>query len=582
MTDDRTREHAGAPPRHVLASAGWRRQGARCVSDEEVRLGPARRRSCHDGTVSNGENPGGLPGALHDLGAREDWIDFDLLVGVFGGITEVRPAWLRLANAEGRPIVETGRPPADPSAIATAEVRAGSEMLGLVSVAGAEAGPLAGLIAEVLARAAYREVEIESLTRDLLDKYEEVTLLLDLSRVFTADLDETALCAAALGMARDALGPEAAWVALAPDGGASLAVLATFGPEAPVDALGPLGGGIMDVVAVDRKPLILHPGEPRAAAVSRWSGTSGVLGVALATEADGGVDGAIVATGDETRRFTAGESRLVGTIASQLGIAVRNHRMLAAARQAERVQQELDIAANIQLGLLPREPPAFPAGELAGRCVPAASIGGDYYDLLVDHEGRLALLIADVAGHSISSALMMTLARGVLRREILAGHAPHEVLAATNATLHDDLAGAGLFITIFCARLDPATGILEYANGGQTLPLLRRADGTVLELDAEGMPAGFLPDAEYDAESVPFGPGDSLLLVTDGVVEARGSDGELFGEARLRELVAGHAGGAAALADDVFAAVGRWMGTQPQTDDVTLVALAGRQPPRTG
>jgi sigma-B regulation protein RsbU (phosphoserine phosphatase) len=177
---------------------------------------------------------------------------------------------------------------------------------------------------------------------------------------------------------------------------------------------------------------------------------------------------------------------------------------------------------------------------------------------------------------------MMTLARGVLRREILVGHAPHEVLAATNATLHDDLAGAGLFITIFCARLDPATGILEYANAGQTLPLLRRADGTVQELDAEGMPAGFLPDVEYDAGSTPFGPDDRLLLVTDGVVEARGDDGEFFGEARLHDLVAGHAGGAAALVDDVFSAVGAWMGTQPQTDDVTLVALAGRQVPAAG
>jgi sigma-B regulation protein RsbU (phosphoserine phosphatase) len=104
--------------------------------------------------------------------------------------------------------------------------------------------------------------------------------------------------------------------------------------------------------------------------------------------------------------------------------------------------------------------------------------------------------------------------------------------------------------------------------------VLARSDGTVQELDAEGFPAGFLPGAPYELGRTTFGAGDRLLLMTDGVVEARGTDGDMFGEQRVLDLVAGHRGGARALVDDVFAEARAWMGGRPQADDVTLVAVA--------
>ncbi len=512
-----------------------------------------------------------------------EWLDVELVFGLFAAIADPRPTWLRLVDADARVIVELGPPPIGQDAIASAEVRVGTELLGTICIAvedGAadhETGGamLAEVVARILTDAAYHEVELESLTTELMDKYEEVTLLHDLTRAFRPDLDVDALCAVALEKAVEAMAPDTAWVAVAPDDIAPLVVTASYRPGPEVGLVVPRGGGVAGILAARRETLLLHPGDPRPASVAAWADESrALLGVPLAVEEDGEVDGAIVVVAGPSRRFTAGEGRLLGTIANGLGAAVRDQRRLAALRDAERVQQELDIAASIQLGLLPREPPVFEAGDLAGLCVPAASVGGDYYDLYVDQEGRLAMVIADVAGHSISSALMMTAARAVLRRELLAGSDPSAVLDATNTTLHDDLAGAGLFITIFCARFDPRTGILEYANGGQTLPVLARSDGTVQELDAEGFPAGFLPGAPYELGRTTFGAGDRLLLMTDGVVEARGTDGDMFGEQRVLDLVAGHRGGARALVDDVFAEARAWMGGRPQADDVTLVAVA--------
>jgi serine phosphatase RsbU (regulator of sigma subunit) len=242
--------------------------------------------------------------------------------------------------------------------------------------------------------------------------------------------------------------------------------------------------------------------------------------------------------------------------------------------QQRELESEVRMAADIQRGLLPAEPPSVPGAELAGWCLPAANVGGDYYDMLVDADGRLNLLVADVAGHSIGSALLMAMARSVLRREVALGAGPAEVLAETNRAMYGDLVNAGLFITIFCARFDPADGTLEYANAGHNPPLLRRAaTRESVELDADGAAIGFLEDLPFEEKTDRLEPGDTLLLYTDGVIEAPGVDGTMFGEERLAELVEELDAGAEALVQAVVASVGDHSGGATQHDDVTVVAL---------
>jgi serine phosphatase RsbU (regulator of sigma subunit) len=269
-------------------------------------------------------------------------------------------------------------------------------------------------------------------------------------------------------------------------------------------------------------------------------------------------------------RFTAGDAKLATAVATQLAAALYTSRLVESLRAAEAVRREVEIAAGIQRALLPERPPDLPGAELAALCVPAANVGGDYYDLLVDEEGRLSVVIADVAGHSVGSALMMAMARSVLRRELASDADPAAVLRATNTALFDDLARAGLFITAFCAQFDPASGALEYANAGHNPPLLRRAaNGETRELDADGVALGILRDAEFEHGSAALGPGDVVLLYTDGVTEAAGADGQ-FGEERLRAALGDMPAGE--LVDAVYAAVRAYAG-DARGDDVTLVAL---------
>jgi serine phosphatase RsbU (regulator of sigma subunit) len=248
------------------------------------------------------------------------------------------------------------------------------------------------------------------------------------------------------------------------------------------------------------------------------------------------------------------------------------HRRIVA--QQRELQSEVAMAAGIQKGLLPSAPPELAGCDLAGLCLPAANVGGDYYDLLVDEEGRLVVLIADVAGHSIGSALLMAMARSVLRREVAVGASPGAVLGATNAAMFGDLVNAGLFITMFCARYDPAEGGLTYANAGHNPPVLAPADGTPQELDADGAAIGFLEDVDFEERTVTVEPGGSVLFFTDGAIEALGTGAEQFGEQRLTDLVVtmGPAG-ADTLVNTIVTTLNDFTGGAAQGDDITLVAL---------
>jgi len=248
------------------------------------------------------------------------------------------------------------------------------------------------------------------------------------------------------------------------------------------------------------------------------------------------------------------------------------HRQIV--EQQRELESEVAMAAGIQMGLLPTGPPDIAGTDLAGLCLPAANVGGDYYDYMPTGDGRLVLLIADVAGHSIGSALLMAMARSVLRREVAGGAAPGDVLGATNEAMFGDLVNAGLFITMFCAVYEPETARLTYANAGHNPPVLARVSGETIELDGDGAAIGFLEHVDFEELTVDLGPGDCLLLYTDGVNEAVNPADEQFGEERLAETVSALApAGSAAVIDGIVEALNDFTGGGHQRDDITLVAL---------
>ena len=238
------------------------------------------------------------------------------------------------------------------------------------------------------------------------------------------------------------------------------------------------------------------------------------------------------------------------------------------------ILKELEIAKQIQLSLLPPSPPPLPGIDCAGRCVSATHIGGDYYDIFLNGD-EVALVMADVSGHSVGAALIMVETRSVLRAQLQTLHGPAEILTALNNLLHEDLSRAELFITMSYLSYHTQTGRLRYTNAGHPPPVLYRASGeTFLELDAEGLIIGVKRDVEFEERTLGIEHGDLLLLYTDGIIEAEGPGGELFGTRRLRTILAReHRKPACEIISAVLAAVRAFSGANSFKDDISMLVL---------
>ncbi len=249
-------------------------------------------------------------------------------------------------------------------------------------------------------------------------------------------------------------------------------------------------------------------------------------------------------------------------------------------RHAEEERHELEIAKQIQLSLLPKKPLRLPGLEIAGVCVPATHVGGDYFDY-IPHDGKVDLVIADVSGHSVGAALLMAEMRSTLKAELRRNRdgqpAPGtgELLSALNDVLYGDLDGADLFITMFYLRYDLASGKLSYANAGHNRALLlSRNVRACTQLDADGLILGVHNEVRFEEKSLMLESGDCLLLYTDGVVEARDGLGEFFGLSRLCHLVGVHRGLAPeAMLQALLEELRRFRGKGAFEDDISMVAL---------
>ena len=236
--------------------------------------------------------------------------------------------------------------------------------------------------------------------------------------------------------------------------------------------------------------------------------------------------------------FTGEFLELFSSLAGQVGVAFRNAEQTADLIAAKEQQRELEIAKNIQLSLLPTSIPDITGIRLGGICIPAKEVGGDYYDYLCHDNGRLDLVIADVSGHNVGAALIMSEARTMIRSRSGKFSKPDELLRELNQFLYEDLTKAELFITLFYLQYQPDTRVVEYASAGHSPTLLWQAtQGQCLRLDPEGLIVGVKKDFIYEKDSYRLASGDVMILYTDGLIEAENEQNELFGDERLAELL---------------------------------------------
>jgi sigma-B regulation protein RsbU (phosphoserine phosphatase) len=236
----------------------------------------------------------------------------------------------------------------------------------------------------------------------------------------------------------------------------------------------------------------------------------------------------------------------------------------------------------VQSSLLPRETPQVAGWEFAARWKPARQVSGDFYDFLSLDGGQLGLVLGDVSDKGMPAALFMALSRSIIRASL--GHAPSpaEAITRANRLICADASG-GMFVTLFCALLDPGTGEFTYVNAGHNPPLLCQAGGGAegerpVKLTRTGMALGVLDDALFEQRTVVLSPGDFALLYTDGVTDAMGTRDQPFGLERLERAAVEHRDASApGILDALTAGLDEHIGASAQFDDIAAM-VAKRLP----
>jgi phosphoserine phosphatase RsbU/P len=274
---------------------------------------------------------------------------------------------------------------------------------------------------------------------------------------------------------------------------------------------------------------------------------------------------------DSSRRFMREDLELLTVLANVAAIRIEGQRLQETEAARRRLAEELAQAAEIQRQFLPVAPPDVRGLALAGHSVSCRAVGGDYYDYLRHAGGRVGVLIADVCGKGLPAALLMMGFQA--RVQVLAEEceAPAELARKLNRGL-----SAGRteqpFVSFFFVSVDPASGQLRYCNAGHNPPILLREGGDAELLKKGGPVLGILPEAQHAEGTAVLGPGDVLLLYSDGLTEAAAPDGQEFGEDRLLALLREERHlSVAELSSRISDAVQRWMAGTPAADDITFV-----------
>jgi serine phosphatase RsbU (regulator of sigma subunit) len=265
---------------------------------------------------------------------------------------------------------------------------------------------------------------------------------------------------------------------------------------------------------------------------------------------------------------------LLTTVAFQISVVLENAILHEAALRERSLEIELKLAHQIQVDLLPSEPPRIAGYEFFDYYAPAKYVGGDYYDYLPLAGGRLALVVGDVSGKGVPAALLMVKVASELEASLATERDPVQVLNQVNQRF-SRRNPEGTFVTMVLAVLDLSAHQMSIVNAGHLRPLLRRPDGSVVEIgDAEaGLPLGVVPNSLYAQTRLDIQLGDALVLVSDGITEAQSAGRGQYGQRRLLAQLQTPAGSATDIGRRIIHDVDRFVGQHPQSDDRCLLCL---------
>ncbi|MGB8656774.1 MAG: GAF domain-containing SpoIIE family protein phosphatase [Candidatus Zixiibacteriota bacterium] len=272
-------------------------------------------------------------------------------------------------------------------------------------------------------------------------------------------------------------------------------------------------------------------------------------------------------------RYSYEDITLLGVLANQMVIAMSNARLYQESLEKQRLEEELGLARQIQLGLLPKFCPKSEYFELSAHIHPATQVGGDYYDFLYSDSGSVGIAIADASGKGIPAALLISLVHASLRAEVKNRLSPPSILSNINDLIFSSTSSEK-FATMFYGELHPTERRLSYCNAGHNYPLVIRQDGSVEFLDKGGMILGAFAETIYEGAEVILRKNDTLFFYSDGLTDNFNSKEEEFGEQRLLDLlIQNRSLGAEELKEKVIEEAASFSEGTPPYDDLTLVVL---------
>jgi len=281
---------------------------------------------------------------------------------------------------------------------------------------------------------------------------------------------------------------------------------------------------------------------------------------------------------EHTRRgfFTEEHKRTITTLAAQIAIAIENAQLYEQiARQERRLERDLSLARELQMRLLPQARPKLAHLDVAAKFVPARAIGGDLYDFIPYSMSRLGLVIGDVSGKGAPAAIYAALVSGILRSHAPIEPGPSEMLSAVNLSLAERRIEAQ-FVSLIYAVWDDEHRTLTVSNSGLPRPIYVH-EGKNEVIEATGLPLGLFDEAEYDEFEFRMKPGDMFVFFSDGILDARNRNGELFGRGRVEKIVLECACKSAdCVVDSLFQAVAEHSAGMETFDDQTVVAIRVR------
>lgn len=397
------------------------------------------------------------------------------------------------------------------------------------------------LLLPIVAQNARASLEVEHAATELAERYEEINLLYTTSEILGRTVSLAEAATTILTEISETVGARRGAILVHDRVTDTLQAVATLGVS--VDDATPIAvedqSSLSARVFRTQHGALAEEGEmPCAAEAGYRRGVTLSVPIMWATP-DGGEPLGVVNLSDRRSRqpFTAGDQKLVAAIATQIGTAIQNARLVRASLAQQQLVHEMQMAHDLQMKLLPSAKVVAPHADVAARVVPAESVGGDFYHLFKLGGGRTGVMIGDVSSHGYRAALIMALAMSASAIHAQASDRPEATLDAIRASLRDELETTEMFISAFYGVLDPSAGEMRYANTGHPHAFAIRADGTAERLRASDPPLGMTDDPP-SASATRWSAGrDLLLLFTDGISDARNRTGAPLREEPVLDLV---------------------------------------------